>query len=130
MTTRHRRITVALVSVLLAAPVGMGLTGCDPGDAVDCVRAADAASDSVGLLRKAAQDAVLYPDEDDKTFDRIRDNLDEIRDKQSDDDVIAAVDDMEEAVNNVEDAVDDGDRTPDLSPIVRAAGKVTKACAP
>ncbi|WP_030559971.1 hypothetical protein [Streptomyces aureocirculatus] len=130
MTARHRHITVALVSALLVAPVGVGLAGCDPGDAVDCVRAADAASDSVGLLRKAAQDAVLYPNEDDKAFDHIRDNLGEIRDKQSDKDVIAAVDDMEEAVNNVEDAVNDGDRTPDLTPIVRAAGKVTRACAP
>ncbi|MGA4841663.1 hypothetical protein [Streptomyces sp. G45] len=130
MAVRHRRITVAVTTALLAVPATLGLVACDPKDAVDCVQAADAVSDGADALRRAAQDAVLYPDrKSEKRFDKIRDDLDDIRrDHEDDEDIREAVDEMQKAVDNVEKAVDDGDETPDLSPVVDAARKVTKAC--
>ncbi|QEU94120.1 hypothetical protein [Streptomyces kanamyceticus] len=127
---RHRRLAFATGTTLLVVPAALGLTACDPEDAVDCVRAADAVSDGVDALRKAAQEAALYPDRADGSFDEIKSDLDEIRDKNDDQDVLDAVDEMKKAVDNIEDAVDDGDRTPDLRPIAAAGGKVTKACTP
>ncbi|MER5256314.1 hypothetical protein [Streptomyces sp. NPDC002855] len=128
MAARHRRPAIAIT--LLVVPGVLGLAACDPKDAVDCVRAAAAVSDSADAIRKAAQEAALYPGNIDKTFDNIKSDLDEIRDKNDDEDVREAVDKMKEAVDNVEAAVDGGDRTPDLSPVLDAGGKVTKACTP
>ncbi|MFE0104048.1 hypothetical protein [Streptomyces sp. NPDC059009] len=130
MSARHRRIAVAVTTTLLVVPAALGLAACDPQEAVDCVRAADAVSDSVDALRKAAQEAALYPEKADKSFDNIRSDLDEIRDKNDDQDIRDAVDQMKKAVDNVERSVDGGDKTPDLSPVVDAGGKVTKACTP
>ncbi|MEU7582804.1 hypothetical protein AB0B50_35090 [Streptomyces sp. NPDC041068] len=130
MAARHRRLAVATVTTLLVVPGALGLAACEPSDAVDCVRAADAVSDSVDAMRKAAQEAALYPEKADKSFDNIKSDLDEIRDKNDDQDVRDAVDEMKKAVDKIEDTVDGGDRTPDLGPVVAAGGKVTKACTP
>ncbi|GGV33099.1 hypothetical protein AB0I84_04000 [Streptomyces spectabilis] len=130
MAVRHRRVTVAITTALIAVPATLGLVACDPKDAVDCVKAADAVSDGADALRQAAQDAVLYPDrKSEKRFDKIRGDLDDIRrDHEDDEDISEAVDEMQKAVDNVEKAVDNGDKTPDLRPMANAAGKVTKAC--
>lgn len=130
MVARHRRLVVATVTTLLLVPGALGLAACEPGDAVDCVRAADAVSDGADALRKAAQEAALYPEKADESFDSITSDLDEIREKNDDQDTRDAVDEMKKAVDNVEKAVDDGDRTPDLTPVVSAGRKVTKACTP
>ncbi|MFE0175645.1 hypothetical protein ACFWZ2_25315 [Streptomyces sp. NPDC059002] len=130
MVARHRRLAIATVTTLLVVPGVLGLAACDPSDAVDCVRAADAVSDGVDAMRKAAQEAALYPDKADKSFDNIKSDLDEIREKNDDEDVRDAVDEMKKAMDNIEEAVDNGDKTPDLGPVAAAGGKVTKACTP
>ncbi|MEU4615541.1 hypothetical protein [Streptomyces umbrinus] len=129
MVVRRRRVFIVISAALISAPAMLGLVGCDPDDAVDCVRAADALAESVGILGEAVKDAALYPENADQSIERVRENLDDLRDKHDGKDVLEAVDDMEEALDNVQEAVDNDDRTPDLSPVMSATGQITKACA-
>ncbi|WP_406463169.1 hypothetical protein OH768_47145 [Streptomyces sp. NBC_01622] len=128
MVVRRHRIFIAISAALISAPAMLGLVACGPDDAVGCARAADALSESVGTLGVAVKDAVLYPKNADKSIERIRKNLDDIRAQHHDKDVLKAIDDMEKALDNVKESVDNGDKTPDLSPAISATGEITKAC--
>ncbi|WP_369226905.1 hypothetical protein AB5J52_40630 [Streptomyces sp. R39] len=129
MVVRRHRASVVLGVILMIIPAMLGLAACDSDDAVNCVRAADALSDSVGILGEAVKDSVLYPESADQSIDRVRNELKDLRAKHHDKDVVAGVDDMEKALDNVQEAVDHGDRTPDLSPVVNGTARIAKACA-
>lgn len=131
MAARHRRIAIAITSVLIAVPAGVGLVGCSAVEkALDCVQTADAIAESVTDLQQAVEKAGDDPTQADEALDKIDKNIDEIGDKTDNADVNKAVDDLEKAVGNVRDSIDGGDATPDLSPVVDAAGELTKVCTP
>ncbi|MFG2496698.1 hypothetical protein ACGFSB_00525 [Streptomyces sp. NPDC048441] len=131
MAARHRRIAIAITSVLIAVTAGAGLVGCGAVEkALDCVQAADAISDSVIDLQQAIEKAGDDPTQADKALDEIDKNIDKIGDKTDDTDVNKAVDDLGKAVDNVRTAIDNGDATPDLKPVVDAGGELTKVCTP
>lgn len=131
MAARHRRIAIAITSVLIAVPAGVGLVGCSAVEkALDCVQTADAIAESVTDLQQAVEKAGDDPTQADEALDKIDKNINEIGDKTDNADVNKAVDDLEKAVGNVRDSIDGGDATPDLSPVVDAAGELTKVCTP
>lgn len=131
MAARHRRIAIAITSVLIAVPAGVGLVGCSAVEkALDCVQTADAIAESVTDLQQAVEKAGDDPAQADEALDAIDKNIDEIGDKTDDTDVNKAVDDLDKAVGNVRDSIDKGDATPDLSPVVDSAGELTKVCTP
>ncbi|MEU9343342.1 hypothetical protein AB0D74_19260 [Streptomyces sp. NPDC048278] len=129
MVVRRHRASVVLGVVLMVVPAMIGLTACESDDAVNCVRAADALSESVGILGEALKDSVLYPESADKSIARVRGNLQDLRAKHHDKDVVAGVDDMEKALDNVQKSVHDGDKTPDLTPVVNGTARIARACA-
>lgn len=131
MAARHRRIAIAITSVLIAVPAGVGLVGCSAVEkALDCVQTADAIADSVTDLQQAVEKAGDDPTQADEALDKIDKNIDEIGDKTDNTDVNKAVDDLDKAVGNVRESIESGDATPDLSPITDAAGELTKVCTP
>jgi peptidoglycan hydrolase CwlO-like protein len=131
MAARHRRIAIAITSVLIAVPAGVGLVGCSAVEkALDCVQTADAIAESVTDLQQAIDTAGNDPTQADEALDDIDKNIDEIGDKTDNADVTKAVDHLEKSVDNVRESIDKGDATPDLSPVVDAAGELTKVCTP
>ncbi|MFF8189393.1 hypothetical protein ACF05L_00545 [Streptomyces bobili] len=128
---RGRRITIAAATAAVALTVGLTTTGCDAvNKALDCVQTADAIADSVTDLQQAVENAANDPTQTQESLTSIEQNLDKIGDKSDNTDVNKAVDDLREAVTNVRTAVDNGDNTPDLSPVTDAAGELTKVCTP
>ncbi|MFG2647237.1 hypothetical protein [Streptomyces sp. NPDC048436] len=131
MAARHRRIAIAITSVLIAVPAGVGLVGCGAVEkALDCVQTADAIAESVTDLQQAIEKAGDDPTQADEALDDIDKNIDKIGDKTDNADVTKAVDHLEKTVDNVRESIDKGDSTPDLSPVVDAAGELTKVCTP
>ncbi|KMS72440.1 hypothetical protein ACM01_23120 [Streptomyces viridochromogenes] len=132
-TSRRRRSRIAIAAAAIAA-VGLtaGLTtGCDAvSKAMDCVQTADAIADSVTELQQAVEGAANDPTQLEESLTSIDKNLDKIGDKTDNADVNKAVDDLQQAVTNVRDAVKNGDETPDVSPVTKAAGELTKVCTP
>ncbi|MFD7708112.1 hypothetical protein ACFV6E_09680 [Streptomyces sp. NPDC059785] len=130
MAARHRRRTAAFAAVaaLVAVPAAVG---CDAvGKALDCVQTADAIADSVTDLQQAVENAADDPTQTDESLSSIEKNLDKIGDKTDNADVNKAVDDLGKAVDNVRTAIQNGDETPDISPVTDAAGELTKVCTP
>ncbi|MFH9828091.1 hypothetical protein [Streptomyces bobili] len=133
VTSRHRgrRITIAVATAAVALTVGLTTTGCDAvNKALDCVQTADAIADSVTDLQQAVENAANDPTQTQESLTSIEKNLDKIGEKTDNTDVNKAVDDLREAVTNVRTSVDNGDNTPDLSPVTDAAGELTKVCTP
>ncbi|AIJ15562.1 hypothetical protein ACN6LC_004277 [Streptomyces violaceoruber] len=131
--SRHRRLrrTVTAVATVATIALTAGLTtGCDAVDkALDCVRTADAIADSVTELQQAVENAD-DPTQWEESLNSIDKNLDRIGDQTDNTDVNKAVDDLGKAVDNVRTSVENGDETPDLSPVTDAAGELTKVCTP
>ena len=131
--SRHRRLrrTVTAVATVATIALTAGLTtGCDAVDkALDCVRTADAIADSVTELQQAVENAD-DPTQWEESLNSIDKNLDRIGDQTDNTDVNQAVDDLGKAVDNVRTSVENGDETPDLSPVTDAAGELTKVCTP
>jgi len=129
--SRHRRLrrTVTAVATVATIALTAGLTtGCDAVDkALDCVRTADAIADSVTELQQAVENAD-DPTQWEESLNSIDKNLDRIGDQTDNTDVNKAVDDLGKAVDNVRTSVENGDETPDLSPVTDAAGELTKVC--
>ncbi|MFG2679065.1 hypothetical protein [Streptomyces sp. NPDC048392] len=131
--SRHRRLRRTATAVATAAAIALtaGLTtGCDAVDkALDCVRTADAIADSVTELQQAVENT-SDPTQWEESLDSIDKNLGEIGDQTDNADVNQAVDNLGKAVDNVRTSVENGDDTPDLSPVTDAAGELTKVCTP
>ncbi|WP_432081770.1 hypothetical protein [Streptomyces sp. WAC 04229] len=132
--SRHRRLRRTATAVATVATIALtaGLTtGCDAvGKALDCVQTADAIADSVTSLQQAVENASNDPTQLEESLDSIDKNLSKIGDKTDNADVNQAVDDLGKAVDNVRTSVENGDETPDLSPVTDAAGELTKVCTP
>jgi predicted nucleic acid-binding Zn-ribbon protein len=133
--SRHRRLrrtTVTAAATVAAVALTAGLTtGCDAVDkALDCVQTADAIADSVTELQQAVEAASNDPTQLEESLDSIDKNLDKIGDRTDNTDVNKAVDDLGTAIGNVRTSVENGDETPDLSPVTDAAGELTKVCTP
>ncbi|MFE5185235.1 hypothetical protein [Streptomyces sp. NPDC056628] len=132
-TSRRRRSRIATAAAAVAAlALTAGLTtGCDAvSKAMDCVKTADAIADSVTELQQAVENASNDPTQLEESLTSIDKNLGEIGDQTDDADVSKAVDNLQKAVTNVRDAIEDGDKTPDISPVTDAAGELTKVCTP
>ncbi|MFD4523127.1 hypothetical protein ACFWP7_04140 [Streptomyces sp. NPDC058470] len=130
MAARQRRRTAAfaVIAALVAIPAAVG---CDAvNKALDCVQTADAIADSVTDLQQAVENAANDPTQTEESLNSIEQNLDEIGDKTDNADVNKAVDDLQQAVGNVRTAIQNGDETPDISPVTDAAGELTKVCTP
>ncbi|MFV0135759.1 hypothetical protein ACLGIH_21495 [Streptomyces sp. HMX87] len=127
--SRRRRTAIA-AAALAAAGLTTGLTtGCDAvGKALDCVQAADAIAGSVTELQQAVENASNDPTQLEESLTSIDKNLDKIGDKTDNADVNKAVDDLGKAVDNVRTSIENGDNTPDISPVTDAAGELTKVC--
>ncbi|WP_395570935.1 hypothetical protein [Streptomyces sp. BK79] len=132
--SRHRRLRRTTVTAATVAAIALtaGLTtGCDAVDkALDCVQTADAIADSVTELQQAVEAASNDPTQLEESLDSIDKNLDKIGDRTDNTDVEKAVDDLGTAIGNVRTSVENGDETPDLSPVTDAAGELTKVCTP
>ncbi|MFE0795268.1 hypothetical protein [Streptomyces mutabilis] len=132
--SRHRslrRTTVTAVAVATFALTAGFTTGCDAVDkALDCVQTADAIADSVTALQQAVENASNDPTQLEESLNSIDKNLDKIGDQTDNADVDKAVEDLGKAVDNVRTSVENGDNTPDLSPVTDAAGELTKVCTP
>ncbi|MEV3860950.1 hypothetical protein AB0J38_42400 [Streptomyces sp. NPDC050095] len=127
--SRHRRLAVlAAATALIAVPAAVGCSAVDK--ALDCVQTADAIADSVTDLQQAVENAANDPAKADEALASIDKNLDKIGDKTDNADVSKAVDDLNKAVGNVRTAINDGDKTPDVTPVTDAAGELTKVCTP
>ncbi|MBW8792585.1 MAG: hypothetical protein JF597_03025 [Streptomyces sp.] len=127
---RRRVTTIAAVAATAALTTAL-LTGCDSVDtALDCVRTADSIADSVTALQQAVENAANDPTRTEASLDSIQQNLRKIGDKTDDADVNKAVDHLQQAVDNVRTAVENGDSTPDVTPVTDAAGELTKVCTP
>jgi len=123
--------TAAVAATAVALTLGLTVTGCDAvSKALDCVQTADAIADSVTDLQQAVENASNDPTQLEESLNSIDQNLDEIGDKTDNADVNKAVEDLGDAVTNVRTAVENGDNTPDLSPVTDAAGELTKVCTP
>ncbi|MFE0811029.1 hypothetical protein ACFW4M_13830 [Streptomyces sp. NPDC058794] len=132
--SRHRRLrrTTVTAAAVAAFALTAGLTtGCDAVDkALDCVQTADAIADSVTALQQAVENASNDPTQLEESLNSIDKNLDKIGDQTDNADVSKAVEDLGKAVDNVRTSVENGDNTPDLSPVTDAAGELTKVCTP
>ncbi|MEU6808322.1 hypothetical protein ABZ920_04815 [Streptomyces sp. NPDC046831] len=130
--SRHRRPgRTTAITTAAAAVLTLALTGCSAVDkALDCVQTADSIADSVTDLQQAVENAADDPTRTGQSLDAIERNLKKIGDRTDNADVNKAVDDLGAAVDNVRTAVENGDRTPDISPVTDAAGELTKVCTP
>ncbi|MGW5970578.1 hypothetical protein [Streptomyces sp. NPDC055186] len=132
MAASRRRRSTAVAATLAAVALTAGLTtGCSAVDkALDCVRTADAIADSVTELQQAVGNASDDVTQLEESLDSIERNLGEISDKTDNADVGKAVDHLEQATANVRTSIENGDKTPDISPVTDAAGELTKVCTP
>jgi phage shock protein A len=129
--SRRSRIAVATAAMAAAALTAGLTTGCDAVDkALGCVQAADAIADSVTELQQAVENASNDPTQLEESLGSIEKNLDKIGDTTDNADVNKAVEDLGKAVANVRTSVENGDETPDISPVTDAAGELTKVCTP
>lgn len=126
-----RRISTTLAALAAVGLTAAVTTGCDAvNKALDCVHTADTVATSVTRLRQAVQNAANDPTQLDESLAAIDKDLGAIGDKTDNADVNKAVDDLGKAVAHVRTAIRNGDRTPDVSPLTRAAGELTKVCTP
>ncbi|WP_405936943.1 hypothetical protein OG338_09770 [Streptomyces sp. NBC_00726] len=130
MAARHRlhRTALAVTAVLITATAAAGCGALDK--TLDCVRTADAIATSVDNLRQAVSNASSDPTQASEALDEIQEELGKLGDKTDDADLSKAVDDLRSGVTNVRDAIDQGDATPDISPVTDAAGEIGKVCTP
>ncbi|KOT44776.1 hypothetical protein ADK41_04155 [Streptomyces caelestis] len=132
MAASRRRRTATVATTLAAVALTAGLTtGCAAVDkALDCVQTADAIADSVTDMQQAVENAGNDVTQLEESLAAIDKNLTDIGDKTDNADVGKAVDDLEKAVQNVRTSIENGDETPDISPVTDAAGELTKVCTP
>lgn len=126
MPSSRRRIATAAAGAALLVPVLLGCGALEK--AADCVRTADAIADSVAELQRTVDGAAEDPGQAAEALDRIDKNVDDIQKDTGDADVKKAVEHLDTAVGNVRGALEKGDQAPDISPVVDAAGELTKVC--
>ncbi|MYZ40429.1 MULTISPECIES: hypothetical protein [unclassified Streptomyces] len=125
---RRRRITLILAAAALALPLTAGCGALDK--AMDCVAAADAITTSVSNLEQAVSNIGDNPLKADEALDDIDAELDSLKDKTDNADLSKAVGDLGKGVDSVRTAIENGDETPDLTPISDAAAEIGNICTP
>ncbi|MEU0522953.1 hypothetical protein [Streptomyces niveus] len=124
----RRRTAVTIAAVLLTFT---GAAGCGALDkALDCVQTADAIATSVSKLEQAISTAADDPTQAEEALNDIDTELDKLKDKTDNADLSKAVEDLDSGVGTVREAIENGDATPDLSPVTDAATEIGKVCTP
>lgn len=124
----RRRTAVTIAAVLLTFT---GVAGCGALDkALDCVQTADAIATSVGKLEQAISTAADDPTQAEEALNDIDTELDNLKDKTDNADLGKAVEDLDTGVGTVREAIENGDATPDLTPVTDAATEIGKVCTP
>lgn len=121
-----RRIAgTALVGALLAG----SLIACSAVDkALDCAQLAADVSEDVGQLQDAVSGAGESPQGAVDALEAIDKDLDKFEEKSDNADLNKAAKDLQGAVDNAQKSAESGD-IPDVSPVVDAAGELSKVCA-
>lgn len=125
---RHHRTALAVTATLLTLTAAAGCSAVDK--ALDCVRTADAIATSVGNLQQAVSTASDDPAQASEALDEIDKELKNLGDTTDDADLSQAVDDLQAGVTGVRASIDQGDATPDLTPVTDAASEIGKVCSP
>ncbi|MFB8351637.1 hypothetical protein [Streptomyces niveus] len=124
----RRRTAATIAAVLLTFT---GAAGCGALDkALDCVQTADAIATSVSKLEQAISTAADDPTQAEEALNDIDTELDKLKDKTDNADLSKAVEDLDSGVGTVREAIENGDATPDLSPVTDAATEIGKVCTP
>ncbi|MFI8101831.1 hypothetical protein [Streptomyces sp. NPDC086023] len=126
--TTYRRTAALAIAALIAAPA---LTACSAiSTAMDCAQTAVAITDAVNDLQQAVSQAGNSPQDAQNALNEIDQNLKSIGDKTDNADLGKAIDSLTEGVKNVRTAIEQGNPTPDVTPVVDAASEITKVCSP
>ncbi|MBT2508130.1 hypothetical protein J7I98_20010 [Streptomyces sp. ISL-98] len=120
------RTALAISATLLTLTAAVGCGAVDK--ALDCVQTADSIANSVDKLTEAVSSAADDPLKAEKALDDIDKELNDLGDKTDNADLDKAVDDLNKAVDNVRKAIEDGDSTPDVSPVTDAAKEIGNVC--
>ncbi|MFC9604103.1 hypothetical protein ACFTTN_11655 [Streptomyces niveus] len=124
----RRRTAATIAAVLLTFT---GAAGCGALDkALDCVQTADAIATSVSKLEQAISTAADDPTQAEEALNDIDTELGKLKDNTDNADLGKAVDDLDSGVGTVREAIENGDATPDLSPVTDAATEIGKVCTP
>ncbi|MFI9585133.1 hypothetical protein ACIHCQ_25525 [Streptomyces sp. NPDC052236] len=124
----RRRIALTLATAALLVPAAVGCSALDK--ALDCVETADSIATSVDKLQQAISSAADDPTQAREALDEIDKELTGLGDKTDDADLSKAVDSLNAGVDNVRKSIENGDATPDITPVTDAAGEIGKVCTP
>ncbi|TXS55355.1 hypothetical protein [Streptomyces sp. t39] len=124
----RRRIALSIATAALLVPATVGCAALDK--AIECVETADAIATSVGNLQDAVATGTSDLSQARESLDAIERELGNLGDKTDNADLTKAVDDLRTGVTNVRTAIENGDATPDVSPVTDAATEIGKVCTP
>ncbi|MGW7361417.1 hypothetical protein ACWGI0_33585 [Streptomyces sp. NPDC054802] len=124
----RRRTALTIAAAALILPAAVGCSALDK--ALDCVETADAIATSVNKLQEAVSSATDDPTKAREALDDIDRELDSLGDKSDNADLGKAVDDLGTGVTEVRKSIENGDATPDISPVTDAATEIGKVCTP
>ncbi|QNP63505.1 hypothetical protein [Streptomyces genisteinicus] len=124
----RRRIALSIATAALLVPATVGCAALDK--AIECVETADAIATSVGNLQDAVATGTSDLTQARESLDAIDRELGTLGDKTDNADLSKAVDDLTAGVTNVRTAIENGDATPDISPVTDAATEIGKVCTP
>lgn len=124
----RRRIALSIATAALLVPAAAGCAALDK--AIECVETADAIATSVGNLQDAVATGTSDLTQARESLDAIDRELGNLGEKTDNADLSKAVDDLKAGVTNVRTAIENGDATPDVSPVTDAATEIGKVCTP
>ncbi|MFE1319358.1 hypothetical protein [Kitasatospora phosalacinea] len=120
--------TTALAVAALALVLPLSAVSCSAAEkALSCANTAVQISSHVAQLGEAINNVDEDPAATGQALQDLKGDLDKLGRNSGDADLSQAVTDLQTQVDNVQKAVD-GNQTPDLGPLVSAAGRVSKVC--
>ncbi|MEV6687668.1 hypothetical protein ACIA6C_04380 [Streptomyces sp. NPDC051578] len=127
MKPTHRVAAIAAAAAL-AVPA---LSACDTlNTAMDCANTAVAITDGANDLQQAVSQAGNSPQDAQNALNQIETSLKKIGEQTDNADLGKAIDSMKTAVANVRTSIDNGNATPDITPVGNAAEEISKVCTP
>lgn len=125
---RNHRIAALTLAAALTVPA---LSACDTlSTAMDCANTAVAITNGANDLRQAVSQAGNSPQDAQNALNQIDTSLKKIGDQTGNADLGKAIDSMKTAVANVRTSIDNGNPTPDITPVGNAAKEISKVCTP
>ncbi|MFF1559284.1 hypothetical protein [Streptomyces sp. NPDC058279] len=125
---RNHRVAAVALAAALAVPA---LSSCDTlSTAMDCANTAVAITNGANDLRQAVSQAGNSPQDAQNALNQIDTSLKKIGDQTDNADLAKAIDSMKTAVTNVRTSIDNGNTTPDITPVGNAAKEISKVCTP